>query len=347
MDVCLQCHLETTSTPLPNSVLKLGRGIFSFRPGERLEDYAAFFDYPAGTGHDDDFNIVHQGYRLRKSLCYAKSSMTCLTCHDPHGVPESPQTLYNAKCVTCHARPLSKSHSGDCVGCHMPKRRTDDIVHVIMTDHFIQRRPPRGLLTPKTEHATNPYQGPLAFYWPEPRQDLYLGLALSQGADIERGVQLLEKVIRQENPVASQIYFQLAAAYASVSQNQRAASTYAHGLELDPKDAEARFNLAVALISGGRTKEAAEALREAIRLKPQLADAYVALGAAEVKLGNRSDARAQYLTALEVDPVNVLALDDLGLMAAQAGRSAEALKYFQQVLRIKPDDAVAKKNLQK
>src|SRR5262249_26852643 len=160
--VCLQCHLETTSAPLPNSVLKLGRAVFSFRPGERLEDYAAYFDYPAGAGHDDDFNIVHQGYRLRKSLCFAKSSMTCLTCHDPHGAPESPETFYNSKCVVCHSDRLSQNHGVDCIGCHMPKRRTDDIVHVIMTDHFIQRWPPARLLTPKNERAADPYRGDLA-----------------------------------------------------------------------------------------------------------------------------------------------------------------------------------------
>ena len=35
----------------------------------------------------------------------------------------------------------------NCLDCHMPKRRTDDAVHVIMTDHYIQRcRPARDLL---------------------------------------------------------------------------------------------------------------------------------------------------------------------------------------------------------
>src|SRR5262245_47374497 len=31
MDVCMQCHLETTSQSLPNSVVKLDRSVFSFR----------------------------------------------------------------------------------------------------------------------------------------------------------------------------------------------------------------------------------------------------------------------------------------------------------------------------
>ena len=38
-------------------------------------------------------------------------------------------------------RPASHTAGADCVGCHMPKRRTDDAVHVVMTDHLIRRRP--------------------------------------------------------------------------------------------------------------------------------------------------------------------------------------------------------------
>src|SRR6476469_10272368 len=39
-----------------------------------------------------------------------------------------------------------------CVDCHMPKRRTQDAVHVVMTDHYIQRRPVRpDLLAARAE----------------------------------------------------------------------------------------------------------------------------------------------------------------------------------------------------
>src|SRR5205823_4347319 len=40
----------------------------------------------------------------------------------------------------------------DCVSCHMPKRRTQDVVHVVMTDHRIQK-PVAGanLLAPRDE----------------------------------------------------------------------------------------------------------------------------------------------------------------------------------------------------
>ena len=38
-EVCLQCHLETTSSRLPASLLRIGRGIFSYRPGEPFGDF--------------------------------------------------------------------------------------------------------------------------------------------------------------------------------------------------------------------------------------------------------------------------------------------------------------------
>jgi hypothetical protein len=34
MEVCLQCHLETTSKPLPHSIVRYNRGPFSYRRGE-------------------------------------------------------------------------------------------------------------------------------------------------------------------------------------------------------------------------------------------------------------------------------------------------------------------------
>ena len=39
MDVCMQCHLETTSVELPQMIRRFDRSIFSFRPGEPLGSY--------------------------------------------------------------------------------------------------------------------------------------------------------------------------------------------------------------------------------------------------------------------------------------------------------------------
>ncbi len=338
MDVCMQCHLETTSAPLPNMVLKLDRTIFSFRPGENLEDYAAYFDYPQKRGNEE-FNIVHQAYRLRNSLCFQESEMTCTTCHDPHKPAENAQTFFNAKCATCHNTNLS--HGENCVGCHMPKRRTDDIIHVVMTDHYIQRNPPGNLLQQKAESARVPYKGDLAFYLPVAEKDLYLGLALSRGADLKRAIELLEK----QKKSSAEVYFQLAGAYSGVGDKDKAVTNYKLGLALDPSHAEARVNLGIALLSLKRIEDAAEAFRQAIRSKPQLAEAHVALAAAELTLGRLESGRAANLEAIRLDPFNTVALNNLGILEAKQGRSDRSVEYFQRVLRIKPDDAFAKEAL--
>src|SRR4029077_6338593 len=81
MDVCLQCHLETTSAQLPSAIRRFGRGVFSFRPGQNLDDYVIHFDHQPGTGHDDKFEINSAGYRLNQSACFLKSGgkLTCTT----------------------------------------------------------------------------------------------------------------------------------------------------------------------------------------------------------------------------------------------------------------------------
>ena len=149
MDVCQQCHLETTSDELPQAVRAFGRAVYSFRPGEALSDYLIHFDHAPGTGHDDKFEINSAAYRLRQSQCFQKSAgrLRCTSCHDPHRTPRGDEAIqqFRESCLKCHQQLSARSHphpaSAACANCHMPKRRTEDVVHVVMTDHRIQRLP--------------------------------------------------------------------------------------------------------------------------------------------------------------------------------------------------------------
>src|SRR5438552_10162185 len=100
----------------------------------------------------------------------------------------------------------------------MPKRRTDDVVHVVMTDHYIQRRKPaRDLLAPMAERREtddNAYHGEVAFYYPATPpagmdRDLYLGVAqVSQKTNLNRGIQDLTAAIEKHHPDRVEIYLQ-------------------------------------------------------------------------------------------------------------------------------------------
>jgi hypothetical protein len=101
MDVCAQCHLQTTTTALSHSILRYDRGPFSYRPGEPLSAFRLTFDHASGT--EDRFEITSSVYRLRQSACFLKSAgrLRCATCHDPHS--KAATERYDGVCRQCHA----------------------------------------------------------------------------------------------------------------------------------------------------------------------------------------------------------------------------------------------------
>src|SRR5262249_55279547 len=101
LELCFQCHLESTSRRLPYSIRRYGRSFFSYRPGEPLEDYVFHFD----GGPEDKFEIDGAGYRLMQSACFLKSGvLTCTTCHNPHQAlrGEAATQAYVRVCQSCH-----------------------------------------------------------------------------------------------------------------------------------------------------------------------------------------------------------------------------------------------------
>jgi tetratricopeptide (TPR) repeat protein len=346
LDICMQCHLETSSALDSDAVVRTGRGVFSYRAGESLLDYAAYFDYPDGSGYEADFNIVHQAYRLRKSACFKNSEMTCTTCHDPHGVPENKTRFYNNRCQTCHQSHPGPGNNGDCVSCHMPQRKTQDVIHVSMTDHYIQR-----VFTPaappQAERKGEEYRGPLSFYFPEQRNDLDLGLALIRGPDIRRGIQLLEK----ESADTVEKMYNLAVGYQSLGQLDRAIENYRRALRLDPGYSEAFYNLGSALMSKGAFSDAIEVFDSLLARDPDFADAYVARAASRLQAAREltpdvlERARQDNLKAVRLEPLHVVGLNNLGLLALQQRRLPEAQSYFRQVLAIQPGNRIALQNI--
>src|SRR5205814_7280878 len=150
--VCFQCHLQPAVAMI--GVRRFDRGDYSFRPGEALGSYILHVDIDEpGRPRAQRFEINHHAYRLRQSLCYIKGGISCISCHDPHQPLKKDPRLANvvSVCLGCHKR---HTESNDCVRCHMPSRRAQDVVHVVMTDHRIQRRPTGDPVAPLAEHES-------------------------------------------------------------------------------------------------------------------------------------------------------------------------------------------------
>ena len=364
MEVCLQCHLEPTSSQLPNSLRRFERGVFSYRPGEPLSDYELFFDHAPGTGHDDKFQIAHHGYRLRMSACFQQSAgqLTCTTCHNPHDASrgEAATRQYVAVCQTCHQDRIETlvqagrhTASGDCLSCHMPKRRTEDVVHVVMTDHFIQRRkPPKDLLAPLAE-TPETYVGEVRPYYPPGLSstgidELYIAVAqVKHNSNLKAGIPRLREAIEKYEPPRAEFYFELAKAYSETGRLDEAVPFYQQALQRDPDFWPALHRLGLALAQSGSLEQSANALQRARELAPAVAVLSNDLGLTYLRQGRLQDAVRSFREAAAADPDSPDAYNNLGGALHQQGDLPGAEQAFREAIRHQPDSAPAHDNLAK
>ena len=366
MEVCLQCHLETDSMPFARSILKYERGPFSFRPGEPLGEFALFFDHAPAGQQEDRFQIVSSAYRLDMSACFRKSNgrLQCTTCHNPHDIPRGPEAVkaYNGTCLGCHAAPLRQAagtgpHTAatDCVACHMPKRRTSDVVHAVMTDHFIRHRPPAGDLRAQMPEPDGPdtvYRGEVVPYYPRPfdrtpDNELYLALAqVRENNNSKKGIARFSAAVAKYRPRQPEFYSELADALLGQGNSRDAIPLYREATRRKPDSLAGLMGLGRALRKSGQLAEAAEAFRSATRALPGDGSAWLELGQIYLQQGRKAEAIPALEKSLELDRDSPEARYALGLQWSQPGGDAAlAEASFREAIRLRPDYAEAQMNL--
>ena len=317
MEICMQCHLETSSNRIPAAIVRFDRGPFSYRPGEPLGDFMLSFDHAPGTGQDDKFEAVSSVYRLRKSKCFLASAgkLTCQTCHDPHKVPRGSGATahYSNVCKQCHdAKQVSRAgHPAgqNCVTCHMPKRRAEDIPEMVMTDHLIARKPPASdLLSKVVQPANTPYHGEVAPYYPLPfpangENALYLAVAqVGLKNNVEAGLPELARQIAQQKPKAPEFYIVLGDAWEGLGKHREARQAYEQALQLRPDSVRALRAMALSLQEAGLGAEAAGALEKALKLAPSDPEAWYRYGILDAASGRAGAGVEKLRKAIGLDP---------------------------------------------
>ena len=313
-DVCYECHMQPAVALF--GIRTFGRDIHSFRPGQLLAEYSPLID----IDEKDRFEINHHPYRLEQSRCFRESGakLTCLTCHDPHRKVAEPQRAahYRAVCLSCH----QKAHRAteDCVSCHMPQRRTQDVVHAVMTDHFIRRVPPNaGFLAPLEERE--PRVGEVHFVYPDEAPGGVLG-----------ALYRLVPLVRAHGG-------------ADAAEVKRLETLLA---EAKPAEVEPYLDLASGLLRQRRYAELEKTVRLVLERAPGHPLALEWLGIARAaQTGDREEAIRLLEESLKRDPARAEGEFNLGLFLFGAGRVKDAIAHYQRALALRPNFAAAWRRL--
>jgi tetratricopeptide (TPR) repeat protein len=371
-DVCWQCHLQPSVTIA--GVRPLGAGDYSFRPGQPLPASLLHFEVvETQRSRGDRFEINHHPYRLRQSACWQESErrLTCTTCHDPHRKvpPEERAAHYRAACLGCHgggdedglpaaARALhaavgvAETETADCVSCHMPRRRTQDVVHVAMTDHRIQRRaePATERLAPLAE--TEPV---LEDLFPlEPRRapdgeegELYRALAVVRVAGaasppaVDRLATLLPRVVPAGSPRLVGATLDLAEAQIALGRLDDAVASLERVLAAAPGQPLALELLALIRSRQGAGAEALGLLERVAAGEAPRPEAFYNLSRLLDRAGRHDEALAALARAVELRPTFAAAWYQLGLARERGGDLAAAAAAHRRALAVEPSLAVA------
>jgi len=227
----------------------------------------------------------------------------------------------------------------------MPKRRTDDVVHVVMTDHLIQRRPPsRDLLADLKERhplEADEYHGEVVPYY-SASDPLYRALAqVAQKNNLHTGIVELARQVESRQPREPEWYLQLGDAWLADGESGKAVAAYEQGVLLAPQIARAFQSLAQGLKISGQMESSGKTLQRAIQIAPSDARSWYQLATINAALGRGDDALTDIQKAVALDPDLPGVYTTLASIAAAAGERGRADAALREALRIDPYDAAA------
>lgn len=363
-EVCFQCHLETTSSRLPASLMRPGRGVFSWRPGEPLADFILALDHAPGTG-PDSFELVSAPYRLAKSACVLTGGrpLACITCHDPHLPLSREESVRKIEgiCNSCHQPAIAAligedrhTKRQDCVACHMPLRPAGDVIHATITDHWISK--PHNIPPPAPPPAaeinagnTPPYAGEVTLYYPKvlaqtPDNALSLAIAQVQSNPIE-ALRRLDRLTAGYHPEGPAIAAEIGHAYLMLAQPQKALVWYEQALAKSRDDWSYLSGLGNAQQAAGHPELAADSFAKVAALAPWENDALLSLGQSWAKQGRFPDAIRTLRDAVSHNPESAAAFNDLGSTLIRMRDFAGAETALREAVRIQPEFASIRMNL--
>ncbi|MDQ2088846.1 tetratricopeptide repeat protein [Marimonas arenosa] len=356
--ICYGCHMQPTVAV--NAPLRGGRGIYSFRPGQDGNAYLTHIDITDATRAEDArFEINHHPYRLEQSACFQQSGgqLGCLDCHDPHVKikPEERAAHYRKACLSCHETDASglpvqtsgrphpaMSQTDDCTACHMPERRTQDVIHVTMTDHRISRDPgdlaeltaPVAKIPAEVTAVRLLREGVLSD--DEKVIQQVLAIFSHTGRRADYAADALARVLERSDWPHAGPWLELAKSRQVLEYYDKALAAADAALARDPANPDALGTRALALIKLGRLDQALAALDRTLEIAPDFAKHRFNRAVTLLLMGQQEAALAEARRIVARRDNHWAAWRMIGEIGAARGDDAAAIAAYLEALAIEP-----------
>jgi hypothetical protein len=358
ISLCQRCHLQGVT------VLNEGKTFYDFKPGMNLSDVMHTF-IPRYTDSVTNFIMASHADRMKMSKCFAKSEMTCITCHNPHvSVKFTAAETFNNACKKCHSTPSLKERAGvrlcsltiaerkkendNCSKCHMPMSGSIDIPNVKIHDHYIRK--PEKLNALKV-NSIRQFVRLACVSDAHPNALTKAKAYLNYFEEYESGFPTLldsaNRFLKLVKDKSSNDFHFAMIRYLFLKENYQAIIDYTvtNFNQETTKDAWTNYRVGEAFSKFNQHEKALLFLEKSIIQKPKEIDFLNKYAQCLFKNNKMNEAENVYQNILKLNKNNITALTDLGYLMTLNGKLNLAETYYVKAIALNPDYEQALMNL--
>ena len=227
----------------------------------------------------------------------------------------------------------------------MQKRRTEDAIHVVMTDHRIRRRPLQGDLLAMTSERHDRMTGPVKLLYPPQLPDspeTRLAHAMAQ-----RDPRALEAAIAEAKPAQSEPYFALGESLKREGKVADAIRAYRAAIDRAPADSSSYVSAAELMLDRSEAEAAVALLQPALKQMPRDVKLLNSLAVAYVQQNRLDEAQQLLSTAVKIQPDDPISWLNFGVCQEAKGNPQGAIAAYRKSIALQPDFARARQFLQR
>ena len=236
-------------------------------------------------------------WHLSRCSRESQGKLWCASCHNPHAPKADRSVEIRTVCLKCHAdllASLKHKPADECISCHMPRLRPNNVAHTAITDHRISTPKTRNSEPRKGKERRASRVAPARTGSGSARSGLTALFQTSLSSKMHDGLTRSYDILAHLGPEQRSdpdVLAALAAVLLAEGHTSLSVNLYSKAVSQRPGNARLVYCLGAAFAANGDPTSAIQQLQKSIRLDPSDPDPYIKLAAVYDKSGRKQESR--------------------------------------------------------